>query len=99
MDHPSFVALQTQRDSILQQIARLGDFRPGNLAQHHRICGKPSCHCAGPDSIGHSPTWTLTRKARNQKSVYRTVPEEALEVTREHIAQYQRFNELIHQFV
>ena len=47
--------------------------------------------------MGHGPTWTLTRKARNQKSVYHTVPEEALEVTREQIAQYQRFNELIHQ--
>ena len=41
MDHPSVVELQTQRDSILEQIARPGDFRPGNLAQHHRNCGKP----------------------------------------------------------
>ena len=49
--------------------------------------------------MGHDPTWTLTRKARNQKSVHHPVPEEALEVTREHIAQYQRFNELIHQSV
>ena len=36
MDHSSVVELQTQRDSILQQISRLGDFRPGNLAQLHR---------------------------------------------------------------
>ena len=47
----------------------------------------------------HGPTWTLTRKTRNQKSVYHTEPEEALEVTREHIAQYQRFNELVHQLL
>ncbi len=49
--------------------------------------------------MGDGPTWTLTRKARNQKSVHHPVPEEALEVTREHIAQYQRFDELIHQLV
>ena len=36
MDHPSVVELQTQRDSNLEQIARLGDFRPGNLARPHR---------------------------------------------------------------
>ncbi len=49
--------------------------------------------------MGHGPTWTLTRKARNQKSVHHAVPEESLEVTCEHIEQYQRFNELIHQLV
>ena len=36
MDHPSVVELQTQRDSILEQNTRLGDCRPGNLAQPHR---------------------------------------------------------------
>ena len=91
--------LQTQRDSILEQVAKLGDFSPGNLAQRHRKCGEPWRHCTRPDSMGHGLTWTLTRKARIQKSVYHTVPEEAPEVTREHIAQYQRFNELIHQLV
>ena len=49
--------------------------------------------------MGHGPTWTLTRKARNQKSVHHTVPEEALEVTRGHSEQNQRFNELILQLV
>ena len=99
MDHPSVVELQTRRDSILEQIARFGDFRPGNLAQRHRKFSKPSCHCARPDSMGHGPTWTLTIKTRIQKSVYHAAPEEALEVTCEHIEQNQRFNELIHQLV
>ena len=96
IDHPSVVELQNRRNSILGQNARLGDFRPGYLAQSHR---KGASHCACPGSMGHSPTWTLTIKARNQKSVHHTMPEEALEVTREHIEQNQRFNELIHQLV
>ena len=99
MDHPSVGELQTQRDSISEQIGRFGDFRLSNLAQRHRKFSKPSCHSARPDSMGHGPTWTLTIKIRIQKCVYHAVPEEALEVTREHIEQNQRFNELIHQLV
>ena len=49
--------------------------------------------------MGHGPTLTLTIKTRIQKSIHHAVPEEALEVTREHIEQNQAFNELIHQLV
>ncbi len=95
MDHPSVVELQTQRDSILEQIARFGDFRPGNLAQRHGKLSKPSCHCARPDSIGYGPTWTLTIKTRIQKSVYHAVPEEALFA--QHLINFGAVSDQIHK--
>ena len=95
MDHPSVVELQTQRDSILEQIARFGDFRPGNLAQRHRKFSKPSCHCARPDSMGHGPTWTLTIKTRIQNSVYHAVPEEALFA--QHLINFGEVSDQIHK--
>ena len=85
MDHPSFVELQNRRNSILEQIAGPGDFRPSDLAQRHRKFGNPSCHCAQPGTMSHGPIWTLTRKARNQESVHRPVPEEALGGAREQL--------------
>ncbi|MCY3769404.1 MAG: hypothetical protein OXG56_08590 [Gammaproteobacteria bacterium] len=93
------IKLESQRESILQQLAEIGDFRPGSLSQRFRRCGKPSCHCAQDDSPGHGPNWILSRKRRGQQSVSHLVPDEALEATRDHLEQYRRFDELVDQLV
>ena len=43
--------LETQRDSILNQLASIGDFRSGNLSEFYHKCGKPNCYCAKPQRI------------------------------------------------
>ena len=55
------------------------DFLPGSLAETHRRCGKPTCHCA--DGAGH-PVWTLTFMVEGKKHVERIPTEWVAEVRR-----------------
>ena len=71
----SLADLESQRSSLLQQFLTLGDFRPGTVSAAARRCGKPSCHCARPDSAGH-PQFRLLRKAKG-KSVGESFPSPA----------------------
>ena len=56
-------SLAARRVALLQELAAIGDFRPGALISQYRKCGKPTCHCARPDSSGHGPYWLITHRA------------------------------------
>ena len=43
---PELSELRRKRRTIQDQLAALGDLRPGSLTPRYRKCGKPSCHCA-----------------------------------------------------
>src|SRR5258708_12726660 len=58
----SLVELEKRRDSITQQIAQLGDLRPGSISNTSGRCGKPSCRCHRPGQPGHGPNLRLTYK-------------------------------------
>jgi len=51
IDHIS--QLKSQRRKLLSEISNIGEFRPGNLSQVSRKCGKPNCRCAQPQATGH----------------------------------------------
>ena len=57
-------------------------------------CGKPACRCAPAEAPGHGPYWLLTSEV-NGKAQCRSIPAAALERTREQIAEYHRFRELV----
>jgi hypothetical protein len=99
MNHPLIDTLQSQRSSILAQIAALGDFRPGKLYHRHKRCGSKNCHCNSPDSQGHGPYWRLSRKKRGQISVSHSIPEDAVEMTRRHVERFDRFDHLVNELV
>lgn len=90
-DDPS---LEAQRDAVRHQLAHIGDFRSGTLAPRYVKCGKPTCRCASADAPGHGPYWLLTGEV-NGKAQCRSIPAAALERTREQIAEYHRFRELV----
>lgn len=52
----SLQELQRRRNAVLGVLAAIGDFRPGNLYELNRRCGRSYCHCAEPQSPGH-PVW------------------------------------------
>lgn len=90
---------QQRRQELKAQLAALGDMRPGSLVGRFRKCGKPSCHCAEKGSAGHGPSWSLTRRAGG-RTVTRVIPAgEAVERTREQLAEYQRFRRLTRELV
>ena len=94
----TLAALTLRRDRIQQDLAFLGDLRPGSLTSRVRPCGKPGCRCKADGATGHGPYWSLTFKVQG-KTVTRSIPEAAVERTREQIAEHKRFRALAAELV
>lgn len=87
-----------RRDEIRDELARVGDLRPGSLVGRYRKCGKPTCHCARVGDEGHGPSWSLTRRVEG-RTVTRIIPPAAVPRTREQIAEYRRLRRLTSELV
>ena len=90
--------LAARRQDLLQQLAALGDLRPGSLVQSYRKCGKPNCRCAATDHPGHGPRWILTHPV-DGKTRTRTIPADQLDTTRAQIAECQRLRRLVAELI
>jgi hypothetical protein len=90
--------LERRRNEIREELASVGDLRPGSLVGRYRKCGKPNCHCATEEGGGHGPSWSLTRQVGG-KTVTRIIPASAVEETRKQIAEYQRLRKLTGELV
>lgn len=91
-------SLEARRDALLQELASIGDFRPGALVSQYRKCGKPTCHCTRPDSPGHGPYWLITHRSGG-KTRSQAVPAGALERAREQLEAYRRLRGLWRELV
>jgi len=89
---------QRERSRLQGALTEMDDLRPGSLVPRFRKCGKPSCHCAKPDSPGHGPSYSLTREVEG-KTVTKIIPSSAVEQTQRQIAEYKRFRDLTRDFV
>ncbi len=100
MSYPSQLeVLQAQRDRLKARLAEMGDMRPGSLVERFRKCGKPACHCAQKDAPGHGPCYSLTNAVEG-KTVTRVNPKGvAVEHTRQQIAEYRRFRDLVRELI
>jgi hypothetical protein len=90
--------LRKRRDEIREELARIGDLRPGSLVGRYRKCGRPNCHCAEEEGGGHGPSWSLTRKV-DGKTVTRIIPPRAISQTQKQIAEYKRLRNLTGELV
>jgi hypothetical protein len=90
--------LETRRAELRAELASIGDLRPGSLVGRYRKCGKPNCHCASDRGGGHGPSWSLTWKV-DGKTMTRIIPADAVEQTREQIAEYQRLRRLTRELI
>jgi len=86
---PELSELTRTRRHIQDQLAALGDLRPGSLTPRFRKCGKPTCHCANEGDPGHGPSWSLTWTVEG-KTRTRIIPAEAVEQTQAQITEYRR---------
>lgn len=90
----SLAALEAERQSLLDQISRLGDFRPGSITATRGRCGNPHCHCHQTDDPGHGPNDRLTYK-RKGKTVTETFPTAlAQRKAQREIAEFRKFQQL-----
>ncbi len=93
---PALSELNLRRRDIQNQLADLGDLRPGSLTPRFRKCGKPTCHCAAQGDPGHGPSWSLTWSVEG-KTQTRIIPAEAVEETQAQMAEYQRARALMRE--
>lgn len=94
----SITDLQRDRSRLRRALSQVDDLRPGSLVERFRKCGKPTCHCAKPDSAGHGPSHSLTREVEG-KTVTKIIPPSAVGQTQQQIAEYKRFRDLARNFV
>jgi hypothetical protein len=100
MSHPSQLeVLQAKREQLKARLVEIGDMRPGSLVERFRKCGKPTCHCAEKEAAGHGPCYSLTHAVEG-KTVTRVIPQGvAVEHTRQQIAEYHRFRDLVRELI
>jgi len=94
----SIQKLRKRRNQLRAELAEVGDMRPGSLVERYRRCGKANCRCARPGESGHGPSFSLTHGVKG-KTVTRIIPRDAVEQTRQQIAEYQRFRVLTQEVV
>jgi len=98
MPHPT-ADLERHRDALAQQIAQLGDLRPGSVSSTSGRCGKPDCRCHQPGQPGHGPNFRLTYKV-NGKSVSESLPTPAaIHKAEREVSEFRRFKQLSRAFV
>ncbi|MGC8794252.1 MAG: DUF6788 family protein [Bryobacteraceae bacterium] len=87
--------LRQRKAQLLARFAIPQDLLPGSLAQSHLRCGKPTCHCAQPNDLGH-PVWTLTFMVRGKKHT-RHIPKEWLVEVQRRVRAGRRFLDAVRE--
>ncbi len=91
--------LEKQRGQVVQEIAGLGDFRPGSITSITGRCGKANCRCHQPGHPGHGPNFRLTRKVQG-KTVSETFSSPAaLRKAQREVAEFHKFQALSQSLV
>jgi hypothetical protein len=83
--------LRQRKYALLARFQIPRDALPGSLAETHRRCGKPSCHCR--DGEGHA-IWSLTFMAGGKKRVER-VPDEWVDQIRPLVEEGREFKQAV----
>lgn len=90
--------LERRREQIVQQIAGLGDLRPGCVTAIRKKCGKSNCCCVEADHPGHGPHWRLTYKNEGRTQT-ESLTGDAIKKAEGEIAEFRRYQEFSREFV
>lgn len=93
MRQESINTLRARRDARLRELAGVGPFIAGSLAEVKIRCGNPNCRCASGERHGAT---ILTKKVRG-KSVTTHVPRELTGEVRAWAAEHKRLKKLIRE--
>lgn len=95
----SLAVLEERRQQLYQQLAAIGDFRPGMISVNYRKCGRGNCRCAQPSNSGHGPQylWNTTQQGKSRAQNLRLGPE--LEKVEQEVANYRSFVALCGELV
>ena len=98
MPETTLDGLVARRPELLDEIAAVGDLRPGSLKARFRKCGKPNCHCAADGHPGHGPQWSVSRVVKG-KMHSRAVPPWALDEARGQVEECHRLRRLTAELI
>lgn len=75
--------LLRQIKRLKEQLAALGDLRPGSLSTQYNVCGTPGCRCKATPPEKHGPYYqvSFTRKGKSSSKFVRK--EDLADVRRE----------------
>ena len=91
-------SLEVGIEKLKQEIARLGDLRPGKLSQQDNVCGKADCRCKADPPQKHGPYYQLSF-TRNGKSATQFVRKPDLAVVRQQLRNYPRLRTLVDRWI
>ncbi len=91
MTHANSLYFERRTRSLLKRLSRVGPFVAGTLACVRHRCGNPRCRCATGEK---HPSWRLTYKDANQKTVSVYVPVGMLEEVCQWLKNYRALKSL-----
>lgn len=91
MAHWNSLYLIRRAESALGRLRQIGPFVAASLVSVRHRCGNPRCSCARGQ--GH-PSWRLTYKGPQQKTVTVYVPVDMIEEVRRWVQNYRTFKKL-----
>lgn len=95
----SLSELEERRNTIAQQIAELGDFRPGSISSTSGRCGKPNCRCHRPGQRAHGPNLRLTYKVDGKTFTESLPTPAAARKAEREVEEFRTFQQLSREFV
>jgi hypothetical protein len=98
MDADKEFQLEQEIRVVKEELAGLGDLRPGSLSTQYNVCGNPNCKCKADPPQKHGPYYqvSFTRKGKGSSKFVR---EEDLPVVREQLETYVRMKSLVDRWV
>ena len=91
--------LERRIQRIKDNLATIGEMRPGSLSKQYNVCGTPGCRCKDPTNPQrHGPYYQLSYVHRN-KSTSQSIRPEFVAETRAQITEYRRFKKLVEEWV
>lgn len=91
--------LLQERSRLFEEVAQIGDFRRGSIAENYRRCGKVNCCCAQDEHRGHGPQYLLMTKVEGRSHAKNLRPGAELAKVRAEVATHLKFRELVQRIV
>ena len=91
-------ALERRIERVKQNLAALGELRPGSLSEQYNVCGTSGCRCKADPPQKHGPyyqlSWTRKRKSRS-----RFVAHGDLKGVRAQLKNYEALHDLVDEWI
>ncbi len=86
-------------EKIKDEIAQVGEMRPGSLSEQYNVCGNPTCRCKDKKNPKkHGPYYQLSYTWK-RKSTSEFVRKEDVDAVKKQLANYKRFMELRDEWI